>query len=175
MSSNERDLNHYLFFEFSLDLEEEDESRVSESWPFELRKIAELEDGPVFEFDDDDEPYFAFGGTFNFLPKAGMDLAALVVQLRGARWIGARDPVGLDVSMPGDPSVPSGLERRRALEVLGQEVLAGRSAGIRFTSSYSSVTMPLSSNRLQPNASSTRFASIKQRRHVDVAAPALRI
>ena len=129
MSSIERDLNEYLFLEFGLDLEE-DESRVSESWPFELRKVADLEDGPVFEFDDDHEPFFAFGGTFNFLPKAGMDLEALVVQLRGARWMSSRDPISLEMSMPGHPSVPSGLERRRALELLGQEVLGRTSVEI---------------------------------------------
>jgi hypothetical protein len=129
MSSIERDLNHYLFLEFSLDLEE-DESRVSDSWPFELRKIAELEDGPLFEFDDK-EPFFAFGGNcLSFLPKAGMDIAALVQQLKGALWISSRNPVNLEMSTLGDPSVPSGLERRRALEVLGQEVLPGRSVEI---------------------------------------------
>lgn len=129
MSSIERDLNEYLFLEFGFDLEE-DQSRVSESWPFELRKIADLEDGPLFEFDDNDEPFFAFGGTFNFLPKAGMDLAALLVQLRGGRWISSREPVDLELSMPGHSSVPSGLERRRALELLGQEVLASRQVEI---------------------------------------------
>jgi hypothetical protein len=127
--SSERDLNEYLFFEFGFDLKE-DESRISESWPFELRKIAELQDGPLFEFDDN-EPFFAFvGGGFNFLPKAGMDITALRLQIAGCRWIGSRDPVGLDVSMPGDPSVPSGLERRRALEILGQELVLGQDGEI---------------------------------------------
>jgi len=129
MSPIERDLNEYLFFEFGFDLEE-DESRVSESWPFELRKVADLEDGSIFEFDDD-EPFFALTvGGFRFLPKAGMDVAALVRQFMGARWIGSRNPVGLDLSVPGDCSVPSGVERRRALEVLGQEVLPERSVEI---------------------------------------------
>jgi hypothetical protein len=129
MSSIERDLNAYLFLEFGLDLEE-DESRVSESWPFELRKHADLEDGPVFEFDDDDEPFFALTGPLGFLPKAGMDVAALEQQMRGTRWIHSQNPVSLELSMPGEPSVPSGLERRRALELLGKEILPGRSAEI---------------------------------------------
>lgn len=129
MSSIELDLNNYLFLEFGFHLEE-DESRVSESWPFELRKMADLEDGPIFEFEDD-EPFFALtGGALNFLPKAGMDLTALLLQMKGSRWIAARDPVGLDLSRPGDSSVPSGLERRRALEVLGHGLLPGKSVEI---------------------------------------------
>jgi hypothetical protein len=123
--SVERDLNEYLFLEFGFDVEE-DESRVSESWPFDLRKVAELPDGPIFEFDDD-EPFFALvGGGLNFVPKAGMDLADLQLQLTGGRWIGERDPIGLDLSMPDDPSVPSSLERRRALEAIGEKAALQR-------------------------------------------------
>lgn len=128
MSSIEFDLNHYLYLEFGFD--EEDESRVSESWPFELRKIADLEDGPIFEFDDD-EPFFALAaGPLNFLPKAGMDLAALLLQMKGSRWIASRDPVDLEFSRPGDAAVPSGLERRRVLELMGHSLLPGRSVEI---------------------------------------------
>ena len=127
--SIEVDLNHYLFLEFGFD-EEEDESRVSPSWPFELRKIADLEDGPIFEFEDD-EPFFALAaGPLNFLPKAGMDLAALLLQMKGSRWISSRDPISLNLSRLGDSAVPSGLERRRALELLGHSLLPGRSVEI---------------------------------------------
>src|SRR5262245_1929775 len=105
MSSIERDLNEYLFYEFGFD-DEADESRISDSWPFQLRRIALVDDAPVFEFDDDDEPYFALvAGALNFLPKAGMDVNALRLQLTGGCWIGKRDPIDLNLSRLGDPSV----------------------------------------------------------------------
>jgi hypothetical protein len=120
-----KSVNEYLFHEFGMELEE-DESRVSETWPFELREVGRAADLVVFEFEDD-EPYFALGRpSLSYLPKAGMTFADLVLQHAGSRWISARDPIDLSMSKPGDASVPSGLERRRTLEDLGAKTLPGQ-------------------------------------------------
>src|SRR5262245_20308638 len=101
MASIERELNAYLFHEFGFDADA-DESRVSDSWPFQLRRVTPMHEDPVFEFDGD-EPFFALvAGGMNFLPKAGMELGDLRLQISGSRWIAARDPVGLAASRPGD-------------------------------------------------------------------------
>ena len=119
MGSIERDLNDYLFLEFGM--EEEDEAAISETWPFSLRRLGEIGDTIIFEFDDDDDPYFAISGPcLDFLPKGGMTIDDLAVQFAGSRWIAAQQPVSLEESRPGDDSVPSGIERRRALEELGR-------------------------------------------------------
>jgi hypothetical protein len=115
-------LNDYLFMEFGVD---GDESRVSATWPFDLREVAATPDFTVFEFHDD-EPYFALAGeSLNFLPQAGMSVDDLIVQHEGARWIGVRDPVSLSEARLGDPSVPSGLERSQRLQELGEATLPG--------------------------------------------------
>jgi hypothetical protein len=120
-----KSLNEYLFYEFGLDLEA-DQSKLSDTWPFELREVGRADDLIVFEFEDD-EPYFALAGpSLNFLPKAGMTFDDLVLQHAGSRWIGVRDPVDLTMSRPGDDAVPSGLERRRALKELGERLLPGQ-------------------------------------------------
>ena len=118
MGSIERELNAYLFLEFGMG---EEESSISETWPFSLRRLGEIGARVIFEFDDDDEPYFAIGGPcLDFLPKNGMTIDDLALQFAGSEWIAAQDPVSLEESRPGDDSVPSGIERRRALEELGR-------------------------------------------------------
>src|SRR6478752_1788894 len=98
---------------------EGDASQVSDSWPFTLREIGTLSGYAVFEFDDG-EPFFAFSGpSLNFLPKAGMTFDDLVVQSLGAKWIREGDPIDLSMSLPGDSSVPSGVDRRRSVAALG--------------------------------------------------------
>jgi hypothetical protein len=62
MGSIERELNEYLFLEFGM--EEEEEALISESWPFSLRRLGEIGDKLIFEFDDDDEPFFAIGEPY---------------------------------------------------------------------------------------------------------------
>ncbi len=116
MDSLKRDLNKYLFYEFGMD---GDESSISETWPFTLRPVGNIEGRTVLEFDDD-EPFFALAGSsFNFLPKQGMSVDDLALQFVGSDWIAAQDPVSLEESRPGDDSVPSGIERRRVLAELG--------------------------------------------------------
>ncbi len=94
MDDLKTELNGYLFLEFGVD---GDQSRVSEDWPFELRKLVETSELTVFEFDED-EAYFALADDgLNFLPQAGMTVDDLMLQQSGARWIGARDPIDLSV------------------------------------------------------------------------------
>ena|SRR5215216_3127 len=122
MESLKKSLNEYLFLEFSMS-DEEDESKISEEWPFVLREIGRIPGLTVFEFNDD-EPYFALANRYlNFFPKAGMTFEDLVLQHAGSGWIYARDPVDLSMSMPGNDRVPTGLERRKALQSLGAAVL----------------------------------------------------
>ena len=126
MESLKKSLNEYLFLEFSMDDEEDDESKISEDWPFVLREVGRIPGLTVFEFDDD-EPYFAIADpVFNVYQKAGMTFDDLVLQRTGASWLDARNPVDLEMSMPGHSSVPSGLERREALQSLGTAVLGGK-------------------------------------------------
>lgn len=128
MESLKTRLNDYLFLEFGMDDEGEDESKISEEWPFVLREVGQVPEREltVFEFDDD-EPYFAIADpALNFYPKAGMTFDDLVLSYLGSGWIRARNPVDLSMSMPGDPHVPSGLERRKALQSLGAAVLDGK-------------------------------------------------
>ena len=120
MENLARAMNEYLFFEFGV---EGDESLISETWPFKLRPLLLEPGAAVFEFEDD-EPYFAIAAkSFNFMPKAGMTFDDLLLQQSGSQWIAAREPIGLETSMPGDASVPSGLDRRKALESLGERAL----------------------------------------------------
>lgn len=120
MGSIERDLNEYLFLEFEM---EGDEISISETWPFSLRRLGEIGARVIFEFDDDDESYFAISGPYlDFMPKNGMTIDDLALQFVGSEWIAAQDPVSLAESRPGDDSIPSGIERRRALEELGRHV-----------------------------------------------------
>lgn len=130
MGSLERSLNEYLFFEFGKG-DEADEARISDSWPFALRRLDDRCGEPVFEFDDD-EPYYALvGDAYWFTRKAGMDLDALRRRLAGAAWIADRDPIDIDTSRPDDPAVPSLLERRRIVEALGAEAFPGREFVLR--------------------------------------------
>ena len=97
MGNLERELNKYLFYEFSVDGEE---SSISETWPFTLRPLGNIEGRTVFEFDDD-ESFFALAGpNLNFLPKQGMSVDDLALQFVGSDWIAAHDPVSLDESRP---------------------------------------------------------------------------
>ena len=122
-------LNHYLFLEFGMDDEDEDESKISEEWPFVLREVGQVPEREltVFAFDDDDESWFAIADpVLTVCTQAGMTFDDVVLQYLGSGWIGARNPVDLSMSMPGDPRVPSGLERRKALQSLGATVLGGK-------------------------------------------------
>lgn len=122
MENIERDINEYLFYEFGMD-GDNDESLISETWPFALKLVGDVEGRLVYEFDED-EPFFALAKpTFNFLLKKGMSVGDLTLQFLGKDWIADQDPVDLSQSLLSDTSVPSGLERARALRTLGAQAL----------------------------------------------------
>jgi len=130
MESIERELNAYLFLEFGM---EEDETSISETWPFSLRRLGEIGARVIFEFDDDDEPYFAIGGPcLNVLPKHGMTLDDLALQFAGSEWVAAQDPVSLEESRPGDDATPSGIERQRVLKELARDATGDPRAEIMY-------------------------------------------
>lgn len=130
MESIERELNAYLFLEFGMD-DDEEEGSISETWPFILRRLGEIGERLIYEFDDGDEPYFAIGDPYlDVLPKGGMTIDDLAQQFVGSEWIAAQDPVSLEESRPGDDSIPSGIERRRALEELGRNATGDPGAEI---------------------------------------------
>jgi hypothetical protein len=127
MESLKKRFNDYLYLEFGLDEEDGDEAQISEDWPFVLREIGQTSGLTVFEFEDRGDEFFAFESpALDFLPKAGMTFDDLALQRSGSAWIGARDPISLQTSMLGYESVPSGLERRKALESIGAQVLDGK-------------------------------------------------
>lgn len=118
-------LNEYLFHEFGHDGPED---RISDNWPFELREVGQTDGLIAFEFDEGGERFFAVdNGALTFLPVAGMTFDDLVLQTKGSRWIAVRDPVDLATSRPGDGEVPSGIERRNALQALGESYPAKES------------------------------------------------
>lgn len=130
MGSIERDLNQYLFLEFGM---EEDEAAISETWPFSLRRLGEIGANVIFEFDNDGEPFFAIGGPcLDFLSKGDMTIDDLALQFVGSEWIAAQHPVSLVESRPGDDSVPSGIERQRALEELGRYATGDQRAEVMY-------------------------------------------
>ena len=119
--------------------------------PFELREVGRASDLIVFEFQDD-RPYWALDGSqsLNFLPKAGMTFDDLLLQKAGAKWIGARDPIHLSMSMPGDDTVPSGLDRRGFFDELGARALPGQAFEIlesRFSPDGASLPWSLQGRR----------------------------
>ena len=66
MSDPRTVLNEYLFYEFGY---EEEQTRISVSWPFELKLVGMIDGIDVYEFVDD-EPYYAFDhGALSFLAQ----------------------------------------------------------------------------------------------------------
>ena len=61
-----REINEYLFLEFGIDEEREDESQVGDDWPFVLQHLGAI--GPrgrtteVYRFSDNGEGFFALAG-----------------------------------------------------------------------------------------------------------------
>lgn len=130
-----REINEYLFHELGLDADA-DEGGVSDSWPFALEAVGSIQtpdgDVEVFRFTDGDEAYFATAGSvLDVFPTGGMGFEDLRLALGGRRWIAERDPVDLRTSLPSDPRVPAGHERRSAIERLGAAALPAAS-GIRI-------------------------------------------
>lgn len=122
-----REINEYLFLEFGIDDEGEDESQVGDDWPFVLQHVGTI--GPqgrtteVYRFSDAGDEFFALAGpALTFVYVAGMNLADLDQEERGLHWIGDQEPVDLDTARLGDSRVPSGLDRQSASKRLAATV-----------------------------------------------------
>jgi hypothetical protein len=123
-----RNINEYLFAEFSFDWQKE--TTISENWPFELQALGLIQmptdNVHIFEFSDNDEPYFAVSGpSLNFYPTAGMTINDLRLQMIGSAWIAGQEPIDLNTVRLGDESVPSVRERRTAIEALAAKAFSG--------------------------------------------------
>ncbi len=113
------DVNLYLFYEFGLDTEGEDEARVSDSWPFQLHDTV---DPTIYEFTYSEDTYFASThDALTFYPTAGMTVADVQVQLRGAQWIKQHNPLDLSTSRMGVAGIPSAVDRRTAIEAAARK------------------------------------------------------
>ena len=122
-----REINEYLFLEFGMDDEDEDESQVGDDWPFVLQNVGAF--GPpgrtteVYRFSDDGDEFFALAGpSLTFVPVAGMNLADLDQEERGLQWLRDQEPVDLETARLGDSRVPSGLDRQAAARKLAANI-----------------------------------------------------
>lgn len=112
------EVNRYLLYELQI-TSGEGESKVSERWPFQLRKITGMaQEGlpRVFEFRHGGEDYFVTSSTsFSLWAKGDMSREDLQRHLLGERWLAKQDAVDLDTAKHGDPRVPPVYERRRVM------------------------------------------------------------
>jgi hypothetical protein len=119
-----RELNQYLFYEFG-GQDEEDAALISDDWPYKLAFLGRINSGDgeleVYEFSSDGEPYFAlYGQVLDCFPTQSMTVEDLQRQKTGAAWIADGEPIDLDTSIIGDPSVPPVPHRRAAILELAQ-------------------------------------------------------
>lgn len=115
-----REINEYLALEWGLEGRE-----VADDAPFNLSHVADLVIGTravaLFTFEADGDRYFATGGThFSFSAAGEMSAEDYHFQEVGAAAIAQRDPVDLNTSRLGDPSVPPAVERRQAIHEMVQ-------------------------------------------------------
>lgn len=135
--SDKKALNAYLALEFGFVEGEEDEAKVTDSWPFSLAELGKVDDGEtewtVYGFTDEGEDFFALDGpSLSFVPTGGLDLDGLRQEWKGGSWLAANGAVDLSVSRPGDPTLPSSLERRERLEALmGATATEGEAATLK--------------------------------------------
>lgn len=122
-----RQLNEYLFLEFSCDLEEPPPP-ISADSPFKLHELGVIDrvspPVTVLTFDSDGDSFFAVAGaSLDFFPVGGMTLEDLADQFGGSYWIGEFMPVDSNTSLIGYPRVPTVIERNQRLQDLASEHL----------------------------------------------------
>lgn len=115
--SIKQSINQYLFYEFGLNLEsDEDETKVSENWPFDLHIT---DDPQVYQVIHETDTYYVVTNpSLTFYSTAEMTVADLKTQQLGAHWIRAHDPVNLESVRLGDEHIPTVGERRAAMVAL---------------------------------------------------------
>ena len=110
MTQLKKEINEYLFFEFGV---EGDESRISEEWPFILNKAGEIDGEEIFEFNSDNEAYYAiYGRRLRYLRKDGT-IDDLKIEFIGSSWIARQKPITLDESFGDHPKIPRAIDRRK--------------------------------------------------------------
>ena len=117
-----KQLNEYLAAEYGF----EDETQVSDHWPFELHLLGtiSLPDHSmcVFEFWDGTASNFAFAGqSLGCFATEGMSFDQFRLLVLGSRWIRSRQPVDLNTSRVGDGVTPAVYERRAAIQELAAQ------------------------------------------------------
>lgn len=120
-----KNYNQYLYFEFGW-FDEDEESRISEDWPYKISPVAELEvnrtQTKILEFQENEETYYLVDGdSLNFYQKDGLSLKTLRMLLEGSSWIGEKDPVDLNTMDKRDPGIPSIPQRKDYLFRLWEE------------------------------------------------------
>jgi len=125
--NTEKEVNEYLFYEFGYDIKEEDEGKISNNWPFELKYIDEIslnnETIRIYKFVNDGEDYYALNGrVLTYLPVSDIDTKHLKYQLMGQDWLTQRNPISLEYSILDDPAVPSRKDRIRSIKKLCEKV-----------------------------------------------------
>jgi hypothetical protein len=108
---NPKEINEYLFYEFGFDLED-DESIISEDWPFKLKSLGTLDvygkTSEVFSINHLSEEYYIYDvSSLTCITFAGMSLEDIAFQEIGSSWINEQGPIDLNHCRIGDNSIPS--------------------------------------------------------------------
>lgn len=124
MVFSKHEINEYLFYEFGFDLTE-DESVVSDNYPYELNHIADIKlpnkaNLTVFEFYErlENEEFFVLinDNHLSIVEKNGLNVDDLVFIEVGSSWIGENEPIDLSTTRIGDDKIPPLNERKTSIE-----------------------------------------------------------
>lgn len=124
-----QEINEYLFYEFGKDLEE-DESKISQNWPFILKDKgsfhANEREYHVYEFSDENDEYYVIDGeSLIYVPKSDLSLEELRLEQIGYSWIEQREPIDLETVIIGEEKIPSTTQRTDEIERLAKEAIKG--------------------------------------------------
>lgn len=129
------EINEYLYAEFGLGSDSEaDAPDVRDDWPFRLNLVGTIAwpvpGTEVYEFESGGESFYAIAGAapLNYVLAEGLTMADLALTCRGSAWISRQNPIDLNTSRIGDPTVPPLYQRRQAIALLAARAL-GRGDG----------------------------------------------
>lgn len=123
-----REINEYLFHEFDDFGPDDDESYVSDDWPFNLQFVGSFTspygERRVYQFSREGEAYYVIDGYYlTFDPAAGLSLIDLRLEEIGSVWIGEQEPIDLDTVQIGDENVPPLPVRRAAIQQIADSAI----------------------------------------------------
>ncbi len=124
-----QEINEYLFYEFGKDLEE-DESKISQNWPFVLKDKGSFHANErefyVYEFSDEDDEYYVIDGeSLTYVDKSDLSLEELRLEQIGYCWIKRREPIDIDTVILGEEKIPGTTQRKNEIEMLAKEAIGG--------------------------------------------------